>query len=69
MLRPVAGLVALVLAAPALAQGPGRPVIDMHLHAHSLADYGGGMLVCGNRGTLEFPASTRNRGSASRASS
>jgi hypothetical protein len=24
------------------------PIIDMHLHAHRLADYGGGMAVCAN---------------------
>ena len=44
-------------AGPALAQArpPRQPIIDMHLHAHSLADYGGGMPGCTNRGPLEFP--------------
>lgn len=55
MVRPIAVLIALALASPTLAQGPGRPIIDMHLHAHSLAEYGGGMPVCGNQGALEFP--------------
>ncbi len=55
MTRPLAVLIALALAAPTLAQGPGRPIIDMHLHAHSLEDYGGGGLACMNSGDIEFP--------------
>ncbi|HUQ10918.1 MAG TPA: amidohydrolase family protein [Steroidobacteraceae bacterium] len=31
------------------------PIIDMHLHAHSLADYGGGARVCMNDAPMEFP--------------
>jgi predicted TIM-barrel fold metal-dependent hydrolase len=31
----------LMLAAPALAQSAGKPVIDMHMHAWSLAEFGG----------------------------
>ena len=37
-----------VLAAP-------PPIIDMHLHAHGIADYGGGASVCMNDKPLEFP--------------
>ncbi len=43
-----------VLPAVAPAQRP-PPIIDMHLHAHSIADYGGGMPACSNRGPVEFP--------------
>lgn len=32
-----------------------RPIIDMHLHAHALADYGGGVDVCTNDQTISFP--------------
>lgn len=35
--------------------GSRLPVIDMHLHAHSLADYGGGGSVCTNDQPIEFP--------------
>ncbi|MGZ8413291.1 MAG: amidohydrolase family protein [Gemmatirosa sp.] len=42
-------------ATSAMAQRPRPPIIDMHLHAHALADYGGGMPVCTNVGPLEFP--------------
>lgn len=31
------------------------PIIDMHLHAHSLADYGGGGKVCLNTQPMLFP--------------
>jgi predicted TIM-barrel fold metal-dependent hydrolase len=48
---------AAAFATPAAAQTTARPpIIDMHLHAHSLADYGGGMPVCTNEGALVFPA-------------
>lgn len=50
---PLAAMLALWGAAAA-AQAR-RPIIDMHLHAHGLADYGGGMPVCGNRGPVEYP--------------
>jgi predicted TIM-barrel fold metal-dependent hydrolase len=32
-----------------------RPIIDMHLHAHPLSDYGGGGSVCTNDQKIEFP--------------
>jgi uncharacterized protein len=32
------------------------PIIDMHLHAHTLADYGGGPNVCMNDHAMEFHA-------------
>ena len=65
-MRPSTTLALLILAACATAcatasardpvrAGAREPVIDMHLHAHSLADYGGGMPLCGNAGALEFP--------------
>lgn len=54
LLRALLALAA--LPAAALAQPRRLPVIDMHLHAHSLADYGGGIPACSNRGPLEFPA-------------
>ena len=31
------------------------PIIDMHLHAHSLSQYGGGMPNCGNDQQIMFP--------------
>jgi uncharacterized protein len=31
------------------------PIIDMHLHAHTLQDYGGGGRVCTNDEPIEFP--------------
>ncbi|MGH7713645.1 MAG: amidohydrolase family protein [Gemmatimonadaceae bacterium] len=30
------------------------PIIDMHLHAHRLADYGGGMAVCASNRAIVF---------------
>ena len=47
-------LLLLASAAPALAQRRGAPVIDMHLHAHALADYGGGFPACTNDGAIEW---------------
>ena len=38
-----------------LSERPRLPIIDMHLHAHSLTDYGGGMPVCANDSEIEFP--------------
>jgi len=49
-----AGLLASCAGAP-----PGRraplPILDMHLHAHPLSDYGGGGTVCTNDQKIEFP--------------
>ncbi|MDF1504381.1 amidohydrolase family protein [Roseisolibacter sp. H3M3-2] len=53
--RRAAALALLALPAAAAAQRR-LPVIDMHLHAHALADYGGGMPVCMNREPIVFPA-------------
>lgn len=44
---------ALILCAPAAFAAP--PIIDMHLHAHTLDDYGGGARVCVNTEPIEFP--------------
>jgi predicted TIM-barrel fold metal-dependent hydrolase len=54
------GMILLLIAIVSLrcisAEGPGRlPIIDMHLHAHTLEDYGGGGSVCTNDQTIEFP--------------
>ena len=48
-------LCTLALSATAALAQPRQPIIDMHLHAHALADYGGGMPACSNRGPVEFP--------------
>lgn len=45
----------LATSAVALA-GERPPIIDMHLHAHALADYGGGPSVCMNDEPMEFHA-------------
>ena len=34
---------------------PRPPIIDMHLHAHTLGDYGGGGRVCTNTEPIEWP--------------
>lgn len=39
---------------PVAGQTP-LPIIDMHLHAHTLADYGGGVPVCTNDQDISFP--------------
>lgn len=46
---------AVLLALVAGANAAPPPIIDMHLHAHSLADYGGGARVCMNDAPMEFP--------------
>jgi uncharacterized protein len=51
-MRTVAILLALT-AACANARPPA--IIDMHLHAHGIADYGGGARVCMNDAPMEFP--------------
>ena len=51
-MRVLGGLLALGAASAALAA---PPIIDMHLHAHTLADYGGGAKVCVNTEPIEFP--------------
>ncbi|WP_187107825.1 amidohydrolase family protein [Sphingomonas xanthus] len=40
-MRMAIALSAMLLAAPALAQGAGKPIIDMHMHAWSLKEFGG----------------------------
>jgi predicted TIM-barrel fold metal-dependent hydrolase len=42
-------------AVPAAGQDSLLPIIDMHLHAHRLSDYGGGMPVCTNEHGVSFP--------------
>lgn len=54
-MRGLLCLSAMVLVATASARTP-EPIIDMHLHAHSLADYGGGPSVCMNDEPMEFRA-------------
>ena len=46
-------LYAFVLGRPVPAQGR-LPIVDMHLHAHRLADYGGGRPVCANNSTILY---------------
>jgi hypothetical protein len=43
-----AGLLAGCGEPPRPRSAPARPIIDMHLHAHTLAGYGGGGWVCTN---------------------
>ena len=47
-------LLLLVLPAERSAQVPVPPIIDMHLHAHRLADYGGGLPICGNDQEIQY---------------
>ena len=54
MRQATAALLGALLAAAAGAADPPR-IIDMHLHAHGLADYGGGAKVCMNDAPMEFP--------------
>ena len=51
--RLLAAIVAFVSGGAAAADRP--PIIDMHLHAHTLLDYGGGGHVCTNDEPIEFP--------------
>jgi predicted TIM-barrel fold metal-dependent hydrolase len=44
-----------VLAANVAAGEAVPPIIDMHLHAHSLGDYGGGVSVCTGDQEITFP--------------
>jgi len=37
----ILGLAAIAAASPVLAQGVGKPIIDMHMHAWSLSEFGG----------------------------
>jgi len=46
-------LTAVLIAAAVHAAPP--PIIDMHLHAHPLSDYGGGVPVCTNDQKIVFP--------------
>jgi hypothetical protein len=52
----LASLCFLRIAQPAISQ-TSPPIIDMHLHAHRLADYGGGMAVCANNHSILFEGS------------
>jgi uncharacterized protein len=54
VILPVCAALYLLLALSAAGETP-LPIIDMHLHAHSLVDYGGGMPVCTNDQTIVFP--------------
>jgi len=45
----------LVAQACSLAAAPRAPIIDMHLHAHTLDEYGGGAAVCLNTAPMDFP--------------
>ena len=47
-MRTVAVCLLTVLSAASANAQQRLPIIDMHLHAHRLADYGGGMPVCAN---------------------
>ena len=52
----LAALAMLILrGTPGFSQQPVQPIIDMHLHAHLLADYGGGVPVCTNDQDISFP--------------
>lgn len=51
-----------VLFAPLQARAqPQLPIIDMHLHAHRVADYGGGIPNCANNGELLFEGADPRR--------
>jgi predicted TIM-barrel fold metal-dependent hydrolase len=51
--RLAAAIMIFCVGGAAAAERP--PIIDMHLHAHTLADYGGGGRVCTNDAPMEFP--------------
>ena len=46
---------AVVVACVSHAAAARPPIIDVHLHAHTLADYGGGVPVCTSDEPIEFP--------------
>jgi hypothetical protein len=52
---PRTGALAAALAFATLAAARPPPIIDMHLHAHTIAHYGGGAGVCLNDEPIEFP--------------
>ena len=55
-IRAAVPLLLVALAGVRLDGGDGvPPIIDMHLHAHSLGSYGGGMPVCTGDQPLAFP--------------
>lgn len=57
-MRMLIGIIAaLVLAPGCQARGKANPppIIDMHLHAHSLSQYGGGMPNCANNQEIVYP--------------
>ncbi len=48
-------MLVLLLLVPTSLQAQKRlPIIDMHMHAHTLADFGGGGLACVNSGKIVF---------------
>jgi predicted TIM-barrel fold metal-dependent hydrolase len=49
------GAALLAMAGGVVAAADRPPIIDVHLHAHTLADYGGGGRVCTNDEAIEFP--------------
>ncbi|KQW80917.1 amidohydrolase family protein [Brevundimonas sp. Root1279] len=51
----IPAILGFVLAFPAQAQSPGKPVIDMHLHAFKL-DFAAGVPACPGDGEPTFPA-------------
>jgi hypothetical protein len=50
-----AGALAAALAISTLAVARPPPIIDMHLHANTIAHYGGGADLCFNDAPIEFP--------------
>src|SRR5215218_9964784 len=57
-MRMLIGIIAvLVLGARVTSKGQANspPIIDMHLHAHSLSQYGGGMPNCSNDQEIVYP--------------
>lgn len=55
MTRLLIAAAAGLLALPVAAGQPPLPIIDMHLHALPLSDFGGGMAICTNEGSITYP--------------
>ncbi len=53
-MRLIAVALGAVFTAPSAQSQERPPIIDMHLHAHRLADYGGGMPVCASNRDITF---------------